>query len=143
MQTPTPAGSSATTSRRRGSAVGRSRCSRSRRRRGTQIACGRRSSQASGSALADLPGIARADEGCEVALAALLDRCVDLLCHQLVVARSLDVAEHAQRQLAVLGERHPRDRERLRRVEDVLVVDEAEAVEFLLVLEVEAVLLLV
>src|SRR5213596_3484199 len=94
-------------------------------------------------ALRDLPGVAGADERREVALAALLDRVGELLCHQVVVRRALDVAEHPERQLAVLVERHPRQRERLRRVLRVLVVDEAELLDRLPVLEVEPVPLLV
>ena len=62
----------------------------------------------------------------EVALPVLLLRGRDLLGHQLVVDRALDVAEDAERRLAVRAVRDPRERERIRRVGGVLVMRDAE-----------------
>ena len=64
------------------------------------------------------------EERLQVALAALGLRRLELLGHELVVDRALDVPEDPDRRRAVRGVRDPREREREARLLVVLVVDE-------------------
>src|SRR5205085_703371 len=65
--------------------------------------------------LRDDPGLAGVEERGEVALPLLLLGDLQLLRHQVVVNRALDVAEEADRRAAVRLLRHPRQRKRERR----------------------------
>src|SRR5262249_38798293 len=74
--------------------------------------------------LADRPGVAGVEELAQVAFALLLLCRRDLLGHQLVVDRTFDVAEDADRSRALRRVRDAREREGQRRCNMVLVVDE-------------------
>ena len=75
--------------------------------------------------LGNRPGVVAAHEGLEISVAPLLDRLRDLLGHQIVVDRMLDVAEDTERGNTELVERQARQREGKARLRMVLVVDEA------------------
>src|SRR5207245_3702415 len=61
--------------------------------------------------LGDRPRVARVQQGGEIAFSPLLDRLRDLLDHQVVVDRLLDVAEDADRSDTDVLQRQPAERE--------------------------------
>src|SRR6266480_1809456 len=89
----------------------------------SRISSGTRNSS-SGEQLANDPGLAGVEQLGEVALPPLLLGDLQLLGHQVVVDRALDVAEDPDRGAAVRRLRHARQRERQRRLRVARVVDE-------------------
>src|SRR5438874_1039092 len=74
--------------------------------------------------LGDRPRVARTQQDGEIAFPPLLDRLRDLLGHQVVVDRLLDVAEDADRRDADLLQHHTAEREGEAGLGGVLVVNE-------------------
>src|SRR4051794_17506297 len=94
------------------------------------------------SRLRNLPGIARPDQRSQIPRATLLGCALKLRCHQLVVARAVDVPEHADRGCAVRVLRYARQGERLRWVRGMRVMHQPGLPHRLALLEVDPVFLL-